>query len=152
MLWSIRLSPDPRGVGGCLGVPDPGRPLGARGWRTDFPTWAGGPRWPAASSGTRSPLNNTHTQRCRTVGERKGGPPPPRRWPGPSCHPQPPHPGPGSSLLSGIHTAPIPHLPHSLAKQPAIFFPSLHFGGSADPGHAGSCPLLWSSTREKARK
>lgn len=59
-----------------MGVPDPGSPLGARGWRTDFPTWAGGPRWPAASSGTRSPLNNTHTQRCRTVGERKGGPPP----------------------------------------------------------------------------
>ena len=149
MLWSIRLSPDPRGVGGCLGVPDPGSPRGARGWRTDFPTWAGGPRWPAGSSRTRSPLNNPHTQRCTTVGERKGGRPSPLAG---TVLPPPSLPGPGSSLPSGIHTAPIPHLPHSLAKQPTLFFPSLHFGGSADAGHAGSCPFLWSSTREKARK
>lgn len=117
MLWSTRPLPDPQGVGGGLGRPGWGSPRGARVWRADLPTWARGPRRPALR-GLVAPCI-LHTHKDVRLWEKEGEV---ALAAGPEGSATPTFPGSGSSLPSEIRTARIPHLPHSLKKQPAIVF------------------------------
>lgn len=122
-----------------MDVPARGSPRGARGWRADFLIWTGGPRRPG-SRALVVPCTIRTQKRYVWLWEREGEVAPAATRDGPAT-PNPPRVTKFSSQWNshGTFSPPSP----LLKKQPAIFFPSPHLGGpgSADPGHAGSCPF-----------